>query len=103
MERSDPRVAMREVRRGDVTALDAVAVEEPLEIRVDGEAVATTMRTPGNDADLAIGFLFAEGILSGAADVSAVSHCGRPGDEGWGNVIDVRSAAGIHLDPERLL
>jgi len=94
---------MREVVRGGTASLDAVAVEEPLEIRVDGEAVATTMRTPGSDADLALGFLFAEGILAGACDVSSVAHCGRPGEEGFGNVIDVRSAAGIRLDPERLL
>lgn len=101
--RPDPRVALREILRHGEAALDAVAVEEPLEIRVDGEAVATTMRTPGADADLALGFLFAEGILSGAADVSSVAPCGRPGDEGYGNVIDVRSAAGMRLDPERLL
>lgn len=103
MERPDPHVAVREILRHGTPAQDAVAVEEPLEIRVDGEAVATTMRTPGSDADLALGFLFAEGILSGAADVSSIAHCGRPGDEGWGNVIEVRSAAGIRLDPERLL
>jgi FdhD protein len=78
-------------------------VEEPLEIRVDGEAVATTMRTPGSDADLALGFLFAEGILAGARDVSSVVHCGRPGEEGYGNVLDVRSAGGTRLDPERIL
>lgn len=94
---------MRPVLRQGATALDAVAVEEPLEIRVDGEAVATTMRTPGADLDLALGFLFAEGIVAGAADVSTVTHCGRPGEEGFGNVVDVRSAAGVHLDPERLL
>jgi FdhD protein len=103
VERPDPRVAIREIVRHGVPAVDAVAVEEPLEIRVDGERVATTMRTPGADGDLALGFLFAEGILAGAADVSSAAHCGRPGEEGYGNVIDVRSAAGIHLDPERLL
>jgi len=103
VDRPDPRVAIREVLRHGAASLDAVAVEEPLEIRVDGEAVATTMRTPGADADLALGFLFAEGILAGASDVSSISHCGRPGEEGFGNVIDVRSAAGIRLDPERLL
>jgi FdhD protein len=96
-------VALREILRHGEAAQDAVAVEEPLEIRVDGEAVATTMRTPGADADLALGFLFAEGILAGIADVSSVAPCGRPGDEGYGNVIDVHSAAGMRLDPERLL
>jgi FdhD protein len=44
---------------------DAVAVEEPLEVRVDGEPVAVTMRTPGHDEELALGFLFGEGLLDG--------------------------------------
>jgi len=83
--------------------LDAVAVEEPLEVRVDGETVAVTMRTPGNDADLALGFLFAEGMITGAGDVGSVAHCGRPGEEGYGNVIDVHSAGGHRIDPERVL
>ena len=44
---------------------DQVAVEEPLEIRVDGRAVAVTMRTPGDDESLALGFLFGEGLIDG--------------------------------------
>jgi len=44
--------------------LDAVAVEEPLEIRVDGEPLAMTMRTPGHDEELALGFLYGEGLIS---------------------------------------
>ena len=44
---------------------DAVAVEEPLEIRVDGRPLAITMRTPGDDEDLAVGFLFGEGLIDG--------------------------------------
>jgi FdhD protein len=44
---------------------DEVAVEEPLEIRVDGEPLAVTMRTPGHDEELALGFLFGEGLISG--------------------------------------
>jgi FdhD protein len=44
---------------------DEVAVEEPLEIRVGGEALAVTMRTPGHDEELALGFLFGEGLLDG--------------------------------------
>ncbi|MGI8863877.1 MAG: formate dehydrogenase accessory sulfurtransferase FdhD [Solirubrobacteraceae bacterium] len=45
---------------------DVVAVEEPLEIRVDGEPLAVTMRTPGNDEELALGFLLTEGLIDGA-------------------------------------
>src|SRR3712207_6566529 len=44
---------------------DQVAVEEPLEIRVDGRPIAVTMRTPGDDEALAIGFLFGEGLIDG--------------------------------------
>ncbi len=82
---------------------DTLAVEEPLEIRVDGEAVAVTMRTPGQDSELALGFLFAEGIIASAADVGSVAHCGRPGQESYGNVVDVRSAGGAPIDVERVL
>jgi FdhD protein len=44
---------------------DLVAVEEPLEIRVDGEPIAVTMRTPGHDEELALGFLYGEGLIDG--------------------------------------
>src|SRR3954464_10179631 len=44
-------------------AVDEVAVEEPLEIRVDGAPLAVTMRTPGHDEELAVGFLFGEGLI----------------------------------------
>ncbi len=44
---------------------DEVAVEEPLEIRVDGRAIAVTMRTPGEDEELALGFLYGEGLIDG--------------------------------------
>jgi FdhD protein len=101
--RLGPAVAARRVIRRGVPTVDSLAVEEPLEIRVDGETIATTMRTPGADADLALGFLFAEGILAGPADVSSIAHCGRPGEEGYGNVLDVRSAGGMRLDPDRIL
>ena len=52
----------KEVHRDGGTA-DRVAIEEPLEIRVRGEAIAVTMRTPGNDEELALGFLYGEGLL----------------------------------------
>jgi len=53
-------------------AQDAVAVESPLEIRVGEESLATTMRTPGHDDELVAGLLWAEGVLSAAADLVAV-------------------------------
>jgi FdhD protein len=53
----------REVERDG--ELDSVAVEEPLEIRVDGEPLSVTMRTPGHDEELALGFLFGEGLIDG--------------------------------------
>jgi FdhD protein len=57
---------------GGVTELDDLAVEEPLEIRVvGGEAIAVTMRTPGHDDELAIGFLLSEGIRAVAAHPTA--------------------------------
>jgi len=98
------RELLRMSEAGESTARsDLVAVEEPLEVRVDGETVAVTMRTPGQDADLALGFLFAEGIIEGPDDVGSVAHCGRPGEEGYGNVVEVRSAGGHRIDPERVL
>jgi len=57
----------REVERDG--ELDAVAVEEPLEIRVDGEPLSVTMRTPGRDEELALGFLYGEGLIAEARPV----------------------------------
>jgi len=100
-------VGRREVRRiaGGVAqpaADDDVVVEEPLEIRAAGETLAVTMRTPGHDRELAIGFLFAEGVIASRDDVSRVAHCGRPDQEGFGNTIDVAPAAGAEFDIERV-
>jgi FdhD protein len=81
---------------------DEVVVEEPLEIRVAGDPLAITMRTPGHDEDLALGFLFSEGVVTDVSDVGSIAHCGRPGDEGFGHTIDVLPGPGVALDPERL-
>jgi formate dehydrogenase accessory protein FdhD len=54
---------------------DLLAVEEPLEIRLDGEPLIVTMRTPGHDIDLAAGFLFTEGLLAGLGDVREIRMC----------------------------
>ncbi|CAM3263140.1 formate dehydrogenase accessory sulfurtransferase FdhD [Corallococcus sp. ZKHCc1 1396] len=100
-------ITHRPVRRFDGEVLraaedDRIAVEEPLEIRVSGDAVATTMRTPGHDRELAVGFLFAEGILQDVDDLGSLFHCGHPGEEGFGNVLEVTPASGAVLDLERV-
>jgi FdhD protein len=82
--------------------VDDVALEEPLEIRVAGDPLAITMRTPGDDRELALGFLFAEGVIGSVDDVGSAAHCGRVGEEGFGNVIDVLPAPGTALAPERI-
>jgi FdhD protein len=62
---------------------DLVAIEEPLEIRVDGEPLAVTMRTPGHDEELAAGFLYGEGLLAGVPEVSLT-------DDLAANTVEVR-------------
>ena len=73
---------------------DTVAVEEPLEIRLDGETFAVTMRTPGDDIDLVHGFLHAEGVIAGREDVVLARYCAGRNDEGENtyNVLDVSLA-----------
>ena len=101
-------ISEREVTRvgaassGEAGGADWVAVEEPLEIRVAGDSVAITMRTPGDDARLAVGFLFSEGILRSIDDLGSVAHCGKPTEEGFGNVIEVTAAPGVTLDVEKV-
>lgn len=89
-------------RGGGPAAEDLVAVEEPLEIRLAGETVAVIMRTPGEDHLLALGYLFGEGLLTRAEDAAAVFHCGRLGDEGYGNTVEVSPASGAAIAWERL-
>ena len=71
---------------------DSVAAEEPLEIRVAGHPLAVTMRTPGDDFDLARGFLVSEGVVSTASDVAAIRYCAGATADGANtyNVLDVR-------------
>lgn len=81
---------------------DRVAVEEPLEIRLgystpEGRAtrsVSITMRTPGDDAALAAGFLFTESIIQSAADIAAIENCGPVAPDG-----DDRNAIRVELSP----
>ncbi len=54
---------------------DEVVVEEPLEIRVNGASLSVTMRTPGDDSDLAVGFLWTEGIIHSVDEIGTVAYC----------------------------
>lgn len=90
---------------------DSVAVEEPLEIRLgystpDGRAVRSisiTMRTPGNDEELAAGFLFGESIVRRRGDIASIDTCGPPApDSGNHNVIRVELDADVTVDLARL-
>jgi FdhD protein len=76
---------------------DELVVEEPLEIRISGEPLAVTMRTPGHDRELVLGFLWSEGVVASVGDVASIAHCGRPGTEGFGNTVEVTPAAGARL------
>lgn len=82
---------------------DRVVVEEPLEVRLDGATVTTTMRTPGADFELAVGFLWSEGALDGAGGVVDVRYC-ELGDafESDFNVVSVGTRSGAARARPRL-
>src|SRR5439155_9019132 len=95
-DRHISRADIERVRNGErAGARDELAVEEPLEIRADGEPLAVTMRTPGEDEALAVGFLAGEGLIEGPDDVVAA---GLPEDLA-ANVVEVRTRAGLRRDP----
>lgn len=89
---------------------DVLAVEEPLEIRLGfyenekftHKAISITMRTPDHDFELAAGFLFTEGILQSANQISGIKHCGKIGKEGFENTVRVDVAKDVKIDFKRL-
>ncbi|MFB7343534.1 formate dehydrogenase accessory sulfurtransferase FdhD [Streptomyces hydrogenans] len=76
---------------------DTLAAEEPMEIRVGGRPLTVTMRTPGDDFDLAAGFLVSEGVVHAAEDVAGIRYCAgaTAGGGNTYNVVDVGLAAGV--------
>ncbi len=76
---------------------DTLAGEEPLELRVGGRSFAVTMRTPGDDFDLAAGFLVSEGVITKTEDLVAMRYCSGVGDDGINefNVLDLTLASGV--------
>lgn len=96
------RRTLFKVRRGRTTEVsDWVVVEEPLEIRVDGQGLAVIMRTPGHDIELAAGFCLTEGVARSIDALGTIRVC-RSGEDGDLNVVDVSLAPGATFDRERL-
>ena len=83
---------------------DFLAGEEPLGIRVDGTALTMTMRTPGDDLELAAGFLVSEAVIRSPADIAEIklcdgTACGHADHNGMGNIADVTLAPGVTVTP----
>ncbi len=115
---ANERVPISRFEDGQAVATsDQVSSEEPLEIRLSyfdralpdtglhqqEMTVAVTMRTPGHDAELAVGFLFGEGIIHSSTDVIRAEHCGPPSPgKGLRNVIKIELAEDVTFDPAQL-
>ncbi|NEA58227.1 formate dehydrogenase accessory sulfurtransferase FdhD [Streptomyces sp. SID13666] len=76
---------------------DTLVAEEPLEIRLNGKALAITMRTPGDDFALAVGFLASEGVIGRADQIANIVYCAGATVDGSNtyNIVDVRLAEGV--------
>lgn len=76
---------------------DTLAVEEPLEIRIGGDSLTITMRTPGHDVELVHGFLLAEGMIGSRDDIASVRYCDGVDESGANtyNVLDVTLVPGV--------
>jgi FdhD protein len=98
-------VESRTIRRlkngGSAEVDDWVVVEEPLEIRIDGESLAVIMRTPGHDLDLAAGFCVTEGVVRTIGEIGTLRQC-RSVEDAALNVVEVGLAPGATFDRERL-
>lgn len=96
--------------QGQEDVPDLVAIEEPLEIRLgigpedqrEQLSLSITMRTPGHDKELALGFLYAEGIISSFQDINSIEYCETVKPEEEGNVIRIELSYSIHVNEEKL-
>lgn len=98
MGRVTVRKPVLRINAGDArTRPDALAAEEPLELRIDANALTVTMRTPGHDVELAHGFLLTEGVITSGEDIATARYCDSPGPDGRNtyNVLDLRLTPGV--------
>ena len=81
------------------TRPETLAVEEPMEIRINGTAITVTMRTPGSDVELAQGFLLTEGVIGQRDDIARVQYCRGADEDGVNsyNVLDVSLAPNVAM------
>ncbi|HEY2380110.1 MAG TPA: formate dehydrogenase accessory sulfurtransferase FdhD [Terriglobia bacterium] len=79
------KIEERKPRRID----DDLVMEEPLEIRVNGESVSVTMRTPGHDFDLAVGFLWTEQIINSREEIGTIAYCPDEEQPDLKNIVNV--------------
>jgi FdhD protein len=89
--------------RGGSAETDVVAVEEPLEIRLSEQSISITMRTPGDDLNLAAGFLFTEGMIENAAQIASFAYLvdADSGDTNP-NIVVAELAPGVSVDTAKL-
>lgn len=111
MDKNSQEIRISRFAGGDLQETnDVVAVEEPLEIRLDyddgavrrSQSISITMRTPGEDFELALGFLYGESIVQCRDDVAEIAYCGPENDTGPRNVLRVELKPGVTVDLERL-
>ncbi|MEV6003304.1 formate dehydrogenase accessory sulfurtransferase FdhD [Streptomyces griseomycini] len=99
MGRVTERRKVLRIRDGAVSSRpDTLVAEEPLEIRLNGRPLAVTMRTPGDDFALAVGFLVSEGVLATVSDLQNIVYCAGATGEGGSNtynVVDVRTSPDV--------
>ncbi|MEM6524815.1 MAG: formate dehydrogenase accessory sulfurtransferase FdhD [Bacteroidota bacterium] len=105
-------ISIQKLKEGTLSndEADLLAVEEPLEIRIGygpekeriQKSISVTMRTPGHDHELAVGFLFTEGIISSFSDVAGIRHCEDVGKDETGNIIRIELKPSVHVDMVKL-
>lgn len=78
--------------------LDDLAAEEPLEIRIAGKPLTVTMRTPGDDFELAAGFLLSEGLITARDQIARIGFADGPDGQPSGNLVDVRLAENVTIE-----
>jgi FdhD protein len=91
-----PQSVRVDIHRGSESSTDDVVIEEPLEIRVGDRALSVTLRTPGDDVELATGFVITESVVRRAEEIREVRHWGSP------NVVRVALGEGVKIDWQRL-